>query len=511
MKEKKSFNIAGSAAMISILSVVSKAMGLMRVLFISWRFGQGLYTDSYNSAIRITGIAMNVIGAALMTVMVPVLAHVKERHGNRGKQKFFNNLSNIVLTIAVILMAGTMIFAPSIVGLMYPGFSGDQLELTTRLVRIGAPIIVALGLMNVSSSYLHSYNIYRPYALMGIPFNLTYFIYLFVAPPTIEGLMVASVFAYFTQWLIQVPAIHKTNYRWQPLLDVNDKYVHRALRLVVPTAVGQAVQQINVIVDQNLASGLAEGTVSALENSSKLNDAIIAIFITGLTTVIFPLLSEAFEKKDHKKIGQILDDGIGFVFLITIPAMVGLMLLADDIVILLFQRDQFTQADALYTSSALVFYSVGLVANGMRHLITKVFYSLNDTKTPMINGMIAVAFNVALNIALVGPMGHRGLALATSVSISISTTWMIYKLKEKIEEVDFGYYIKELIKVGISAGVMGFVVYMTNNFFLGLGLGQLIRLAIVIVLAAITYTAMVFVTRTRSATALISVIKNRRK
>lgn len=509
MEEKKSHNIASSAAMITILSIVSKAMGLLRVMVIGWEYGQGIQTDSYNSAIRITGIAMNIIGAALMTVMVPVLAHVKERHGNRGKLKFFNNISNIVMAIAIVLMVGTFALSPLIVSMMYPGYAGQQFDLTVKLVRIGSPIILALGLMNVSSSYLHSYNIYRPYALMGIPFNLTYFAFLFLAPPSIEGLMLAGVFAYFTQWLIQVPAIRGTGYRFHPLIDTKDRYVHRALRLVLPTAVGQAAQQINVIVDQNLASGLKEGTVSALDNASKLNDAIIAIFITGLTTVIFPLLSEAFEKNDKKRIADILDDGIGFVFLITIPAMVGMVLLSEEIVTLLFEKNNFTAEDTYYTYTALICYSLGLMANGLRHLVTKVYYSLNDTKTPMLNGMIAVMFDIILNISLVRPFGHIGLAVSTSISITIATTWMIYKLKDHIEEIRFRNYFVELSKVGISSLVMGLGVYFFNGLLYSMDLSLIMRLGLVVLLAAVVYGLMVILVRTRSAKNFLNMIKKR--
>lgn len=503
----KKDNLAKASILISVLSIVSKAMGFFRVTAIGWQFGQGVETDAYNSAIKLVAMSMNIIGAALMTVLVPVLAQVKQRHGNRGKLKYFNNVNNIVIVLCLVLMAVVYAFAPGFLKLMYPDYSPDKFALTVKLVRIGVPIIMALGLMNIASSYLHSYHIYRPYALMGIPFNLTFFIYLFIFPLSIEGLMLASIAAYFTQWLIQVPAIHGTGYRWQPLIDIQDPYIHRTLALIVPIAIGQAVQQINVIVDQNLASGLPDGVVSALENATKVNDAIIAIFIVGLTTVIFPLLSDAFEQKDNSKIVHLIERGMNFIFLITIPATVGMVMLAPDIVELAFERGEFTAQDTVVTAGALTFYSLGLFANGMRHLISKVYYSFKDTKTPMINGMIAVAINIVLNIVLVGPMEHKGLALATAISITIATLWMTFQLKKKLPEISFRVIGTEFAKVLASAIVMGIVIFLSNSSFLAIGAPLVIRLGLVIGLAMLVYGLMVIILRTKSADLVINTIK----
>ena len=503
----KKDNIAKASILITILSIVSKAMGFLRVTAIGWQFGQGIETDAYNSAIKLTAMSMNIVGTALMTVLVPVLSHVKQRHGNRGKLKFFNNVSNIVIALSLVLMAIIFIFAPQFLRLMYPDYGPDKFKLTVELTRLGVPIIMGLGLMNIASSYLHSYHVYGPYAFMGIPFNLTFFVYLFFMPLSIEGLMMASILAYLSQWLIQVPAIHRTGYRWQPLIDVKDPYIHRTMALIVPTAIGQAVQQINVIVDQNLASGLADGTVSALENATKINDAIIAIFIVGLTTVIFPLLSEAFDNKDNRRVVDLIELGISFILLITIPATVGVLILSKDIVKIAFERGAFTANDSIVTAGALTFYSIGLIANGMRHLISKVYYSLQDTKTPMINGMIAVGINIVLNLLLVGPMQHKGLALSTAISISAATLWMTIRLKSKLDELDFMPIGIEFIKVSLAATIMGLVVYFSNNFLFGLGISQFIRLGAVVALAIIVYGLMVIITKTKSAVMVLDTIK----
>ncbi len=504
-------NIAKASIMISVLAIVSKMMGALRVMVIGWKFGQGLETDAYNAAVKVTGVTISIIAAAIFTSLVPILAQIKERHGIRGKFKFFNNITNIVMLLSLLLSALVYIFTPAILRVMFTSFSDDKFKLAIQLTRLGIPIIASLTMMNLATGYLHSYNIYGPYALMGIPYNLCFFFYLFFMPLSIEGLVLTTIVATFSQFLIQAPAIFKTGYRWKPLIQFNDPYVFRTIELVIPVALGQAVQQINVIVDGNLASGLQDGVITAMDNATKVSDAIIAIFIAGFTTVMFPLLSTAFERNERSRIVQLVNDAVGAVFLITIPATIGIMTLSTDLIKLMFQRNMFTAEDTIITSGAFFFYSLGLTAMGLRMLFSKVYYSFHDTKTPMINGFFAVVINIILNLILVRFMQHRGLALATSISITVSTFRLIVLLKKKLPEMSFMEYFREFMKVMISAGVMGLVTYASNVFLKGVISSDAVRIVLVVGLAIVCYTIMVLVTKVRAIDVYLTAFLNKRK
>ncbi|MDO5689575.1 MAG: murein biosynthesis integral membrane protein MurJ [Tissierellia bacterium] len=507
----KTTNIAKASIMISALAILSKAMGALRVMVIGWKFGQGVETDAYNAAVKVTALSMSIIASAIFTSLVPVLAQINERHGVRGKFKFFNNISNIVMLLAVGLSALVYIFAPVIIKIMFTSFSQEKFELAVHLTRLGVPIILSLAMMNLVTGYLHSFNIYGPYAVMGIPYNVCFFLYLFFLPLSIEGLIYATVIATFSQFLVQAPAMFKTGYRWKPLIQVQDPYVTRTIDLVIPVALGQAVQQINVIVDGNLASGLADGVITAMDNATKVNDAIIAIFIAGFTTVIFPMLATAFERNERSRIVQLVDDGFGAVLLITIPATVGIMTLSTDLIKLMFERNMFTAEDTIVTAGAFFYYSLGLTGSGLRMLFTKVYYSFQDTKTPMINGMFAVIMNVILNLILVRFMEHRGLALATSISITVTTFVLIIKLKKKLPEMYFMGYFREFIKIGISAAAMGAVVLFSNRALKTMLDSEGLRLLIVIGLAVIVYAVMVLLTRVNAVNVYLTAFLKKRK
>lgn len=508
-KKMDNKSIATTSIMISVLSLLSKAMGSLRVLFIGWKFGQGMETDAYNAMVKIASVSMGVIATAVFTALVPVLAQVNAEEGEEGKFKFFSNFFNLVMVLALAIAVFVYFAAPGIIRLMYTGFTGPKFDLTVSLTRLGTPIIIALALMNLATGYLHSFNVYRPYALMGIPFNLTFYIYLFFMPLSIQGLVIATILANLTQFLIQYPAMRKTGYRWEPLFEIHDPYVRVAINLIIPVAIGQAVQQLNVVVDQTLASGLPDGTVSALENAVKMNDAIIAIFIAGMAAVVFPLLSDAFQAKDDKRITGIIDDGLGMIFLITIPATVGIMALNQEIIRALFERDAFTAADTLVTAGALFYYSLGLVGAGARQLVTKVYFSLQDTKTPMINGSIAVGINIVLNLILVRFMGHRGLALATSISILLTTAALILQLRSRISGFSLAGVGMEFIKIGVASALMAGGILLVKSRILSTSLPEIVGLGLMVLVAVIIFVAATLVLRARSAINIVDFVRNK--
>lgn len=189
----------------------------------------------------------------------------------------------------------------------------------------------------------------------------------------------------------------------------------------LPVFIGVAINELNVLVDKSLASSLVSGSISALNYANKLNSLILGVFISAITTVIFPLLAKESNSGNIKGMKMIMRYGVNLILLITIPATVGLIVLAKPIVEVAFETGEFDATATIMTTQALIFYSLGLVAMALRLLITKVYYSLQDTKTPMVNSAISVGFNIVLNIILVRFMTHAGLALATSIATIIAT------------------------------------------------------------------------------------------
>ena len=267
-------------------------------------------------------------------------------------------------------------------------------------------------------------------------------------------------------------------------------------------------------MDKTLASHLVSSSISALNYANKLNGLILGVFISAITTVIFPLLAREFSNNNLSGVKNIMAYGVNLILIITIPATVGLVILATPIVQVAFERGAFTPDDTIMTSSALVFYSLGLVASSLRLLITRVYYSLQDTKTPMINGAISLGLNLIFNLIFIQFMAHAGLAFATSIANTVATLLLYYELKKKIGSLGTKGYISNFIKAGFaSAIVMGVIVYIVYHGlygFLGVSkMANLLSLLSAVGIGVIVYGVLCYIFGIEEVKDLIGKVKDR--
>lgn len=449
------------AVMIAVVTLFSKFLGFVREVLIASKFGSGVETDTYFVAMTATVIVMTTVGAGLKTTLIPIFSEIEENKGKEHKLRYMNNSFNVIFVITIILAVLGYFLSPVVVKILAKGFTGEQYKTAIKLNRIGLPIIIFMGFSYVFSGFLESSERFGPPAISGIPFNLIYILYLLTLGNKygIVGLMVASIVAAASQWLIQVPAARRLGFSHSMEFDLKDKYLGKALALTGPVIIGSAVQQINVVIDRTLASSLKEGSISALNYASRVNDMIISVFVMAITTVIFPMMSKAFYKEDIKKGKELMSEGINMIFIITVPATIGIVILAPPVIKIFFQRGAFDETATLMTSQALIFYSLGLVGSSLRLMLNKVFYSIQDTTTPMKNGIIAVGINIALNYILVRYMAHSGLALATSISATITTILLFLNLRKKLGKIGLKKYLICFLKTLLASTAMGIGVY----------------------------------------------------
>ncbi len=435
-----------------------------------------------------TVIIMGTLGSALNTTLIPIFSEIKGKGGRQAQRRYLNNVLNLVILLTLIIAILAFVFSPLLIKVLAKGFEGDQFDAAVRLNRIGLPIVVFLGITYVFSGYLQSNKIFGPHAIMGIPYNFVFLIYLFFFSQgmDISVLMVVSVLAASTQFLIQVPAVRHSGYRYSLNVNMRDPYLRKALMLVVPVVLGSAVRQINAVIDKTLASELVDGSISALTYSNRINEMVISVFVMAITTVVFPMLSEAFSQSDDSQVRRILNEGVNIILLITVPATIGIMLLAEPIVYIFFERNAFGPTATQMTSSALFFYSIGLIGSSLRLMLNKVFYSFQDTKTPMINGTIAVLLNVVLNLLFIRFMAHNGLALATSISAIFTTLLLFMDLRKKMGPIGMKGMIITFLKTLFASLIMGLVVYIIY-FKIGplLGVSKLVQLIMLLLSIAV--------------------------
>jgi len=461
----KANNTAKSALIIIIFTLGGKFLGFIREILIAAKFGSGFETDAFFVALAATGLITTLIREAITTTFIPILSEVEAKEGKKGKVIHANNMINIIIAISIILVIVAWVLSPLIIKLTAKDFKEEQFNLAVSLMKIGLPMVLFSGVMGSLTGFLHSEQKHKSSAAIGFPFNLVYIFFLLFLSSRfgIKGLMVAGVFAVMLQLLIQIPEARKAGFRYKFIFDINDKFIRKALYLSLPVLIGVAINDINVIVNKTLASGLAEGSISWLNYADKLNSLLLGVFVSAVTTVIFPLLAKESNNDNIKGMKKIMGYGVNLILLVTIPATVGLVVLSTPIVQVAFERGEFTSADTLMTSYALVFYSLGLVAASLRLLITRVYYSLQDTRAPMVYGAISVGLNIVLNIILIKFMAHGGLALGTSIANTIATLLMFYGLRNKIGSIGTKGYITTFIKSGLASAIMGVVAYFTYN------------------------------------------------
>ena len=508
--------VAKATVGLMIATIIAKVLGFGRELVLASAYGASMYSDAYLTAMNIPVVLFTIIGTTLGTVLIPMYFEVNNDLGEKKALNFTNNVFNIVIILCILLAILGFIFTEQLVKVFAMGFEGETLKIAIDFTRITIIGIVFTGLSYVMTAYLQIKEQFYNTRIISVPKNIIIIASIILSVKLNPYIMIwGTLFALASEFLFQFPFAIKNGYKYQPYVNIKDKYIKKMSWLIAPVLIGVAVNQINTMVDRTLASTLAEGSISALNYANKLNGFVMALFITSVGAVIYPMLSKLSSEDNKEKFTSSVVQSINSVILLVIPISFGAMALATPIVKLLFQRGEFDARATSMTAIALTMYSIGMVAFGLRDILGKVFYALQDTKTPMINGAIAMIMNIVLNILFVKYLKIAGLAFATSISAIVCIFLLFGSLKKKMGYFGQDKIIKTTIKSIISAVVMGVVTYFAYNMLsnlLGVGsIKEVISLAISIAFGAITYGILVILLKVDEVSIITSMIKKKIK
>ena len=279
-------------------------------------------------------------------------------------------------------------------------------------------------------------------------------------------LIIAIVVAPILQVTVQRLGFRGLAFRYKPYINLYDRDIKVIAILLIPVLISTGISDVSKLIDQALGSTLAAGSLSALAFGGKINGLVIGICIVPLVTVIFPSLSRSAASADYDELRRELRRVVIIVIMITLPVTLAILVLSKNIVAVIFERGSFDSNATLITSEVLFFYSLGIVSSGLRLILIKVFYSLQDTITPVKYAVIASALNIVLNFILIGPLEHKGLALATSLSGWVLTFLLISSLRGKIGNIVSRDMASSVIKSGLSCLVMLIAVVFLENLLL---------------------------------------------
>jgi len=470
--------LARKAGVVSLATAISRVFGLMREQTFAYFFGASMATDAFVAAFRIPNLLRDLFAeGVLSSAFVPVFT---ENLTNQGKEKAFRlvNLvaNSLLVTVGLIVLIG-IIISPLIVQLIAPGFDKipGKSELTTTLTRIMFPFLLFIALAALVMGVLNSLGKFAVPAFAPVMLNLGMILAGFlVCPffdPPILGMAIGAVLGSIGQFLIQYPSLKKEGYHYQWVLDFRDPELKKIFLLMTPAVLGLASTQINIFVNTLIASFLPQGSISYLNYSFRLMHFPLGVFGVAIATVSLPSLSLLAARNQTKEMLDTFYSSMRLVFFYTIPSTIFLIVASKPMVAILYQYGKFSYSDTVNTSQALVFYAIGLFAYASVRVAVSFFYSLKDAKTPVKISVVAVACNIILNLALMKPLGFKGLALATSVSAIVNLSLLLYFLNRKAGPMDFSFLKLDFVKVLLASLGMGAALWLYLDLW-GLDLSQ---------------------------------------
>lgn len=489
---------AKAALWIMIATMLSKVLGFFREVVLAGFYGTDKYADVFLLTLNIPGLIIAVVGSAMATIYVPIYFETREKHGEESAIKFTNNMLNITALIAIVIAILGLLFTEEFINVFAGGFEGEKFTLAVNFTKVMIIGVIFLSASKILSSFLQVNENFAIPSLMGIPYNII--IIASIAISTKTNLIVMAIGALLgmaSQMLFQLPFAIKKGYKYKRYLNIKDENIKSMVILMMPMLIGVAIGQINISVDRALATTLGNGPLSALNYANKLNEFVMALFVTSIVTVIYPKLAKMSSSENKDSFISTIVKSSNCIILLVLPITVGAIVLAEPIVRILFQRGAFNAESTQMTYTALRLYSIGLIAMGIRDILTRVFYSISDTKTPMINGSIALIINIILNLLLIKPLGYRGLAISTSIASIITVILLFISLKKKSGYFGGDKIIITGIKSLISALIMGVVtsfVYSTLVNVMGSGkLNEIISVSGSVIVGAAVYGLLIMI------------------
>lgn len=499
---------------LTIITILSKFLGFAREIALTSTYGATSISDVYLITTSIPTVIFGAIGTSLATTFIPLFCELENKEGKEKSLKFANNVFNIVIVLTIVLAVLGFILAKPLVKIFAMDFSGEKLKLAIEFIKIMIFSVVFIGLNSILSSWLQIRGNFMIPGMIGFPNNIILIIFILLSSKrNIYLLALGVLIGLLSQIVLQLPYAIKSGYKYKLYINLKDEYIRKMLLLIVPIFIGSLVSQLNFMIDKSLASTFGDGVIAILNNGSKLVGIINGLFIGAIATVIYPELSNLSNDNNKDGFIDIVAKSINIVTIITMPIMIGAIILSNPIVNIVYKRGAFDENAANMTSIAFLIYSFAMVAYALRDILNKVFYSLKDTKTPMINGAIGVISNIILNIVLSRYLGYKGLALATSISSIICILLLFRSLNKKISYYGQDKILKTFIKSTISASIMGAITYVSYRFLgqvLGYGtIQEVITLFTSIFMGAVVYVILIILFKINEVNMILSILKDK--
>ncbi len=504
---------------IIIITLAGKLMALFRDVMLGRTYGTGFEANAFLAASRIPRVFFDAIFASAITMsFIPIFSKYMKQGGKEKAFEFSNVFVTYIGIFTIVFSIFGAYFSDSFALFFASEFDKATLALCSDLLKILFPTMIFTGLAFSFVGILQSLENFLIPALISVVFNGIIILYFFLGVNSwgIYGLAAVYVIAWFMQVAVQVPSLHKKGYRYRLNFDLKSGYMKEVLILLLPVMLSTWVQPLNFLINTKFGSGFYNGSgVSAMDYANNLYTMIIAIFVLSIMNVMFPKLSKLIndDKLDeaHKLTGETL--GISLIFVI--PMMVGIMLLSKEIVSLIFGGNEFDEFSIGITSYSLFYFSLGMIGYTLQNVLSRVYFAERKVKVPMIGAIAAIITNIVLCVPLAKQMDIGGLALASSIAVFVNGIVLIIPLMKKELHVFGKDFFVDIIKIGVSAFVMGLFLYSIKPYIISIAIvgtiGQVIKLLVMVILSIIVYTILVVLLKVKHINSFFDILRTKKR
>ena len=459
--------LINSTLLIMGATLLSRILGVVRDIVLTNKYGTTDDYAAYLAAYRIPDtLYLLIIGGALGSSLIPVFSRFLGRGERENAWRLANAVVNYSMVVLAVCSALAWLFAPAIVStILAPNFPEETKRLTTDLTRLLLLQPFFMGLGGIALALLNgSENFVWP-AVAPLIYNLsiiggTLFL---TGPFGIQGVALGAIIGSVLNLLVQVPTLYRLGFYFRPSLDSQAPGAKQVLRALLPRLLGQAAFQANFFIATNLGSGLEQGParVTAFNLAYQLFMLPHGVFAISLATVAFPAMARFLGENNLAGMKETLIGALRQVFFLALPAALGLGILARPIVMTLYQSGKFDSASTDLVSPTVLCFSFGLVSYGVVEILTRGFFALHDTRTPVMVALVTVGLNFILSVLLIGPLQQGGLALALALSTTAEMVllyWFLTRQVGSLTEGNTDVLLVAIFKIGIAADLMGLVL-----------------------------------------------------
>ncbi|TDT71446.1 putative peptidoglycan lipid II flippase [Hypnocyclicus thermotrophus] len=456
---------------VMIITMLSRILGLIRTIIIATIFGANYTTDAYFSAFKIANLFRQLLGeGALGTVFIPLYNEKEVKFGEKEAKNLIFSVLNLLFIFLILITALNLFFSKNIISFIANGYDEKTKKLASILLKIMSSYILFIGLSGMICAILNNFKKFIIPASTSLLFNISIIIFAIRYSKNlgVYALATGVTVGGILQLVITLPSFFKIVKIYSFKIDFKDEYLKKIFVLIIPMLAGIFARQINSVFDVYFASYLKSGSVSALENATRIYNLPLGVFAISLSTIIYPHLSKSIEKKDLNEAKSYIEQGLKILAFFIIPSIFILTLYSKNIIFLILGYGKYTNEAIKLTSESLFYYVLGLYFYSAIHLLSRAFYSMKNTKTPVIFSIISIFINIILNYLLIKQLKHIGLALSTSISAMINFLLLYFIFNKRYFKLNLFKIVRFILIVSLIATIAFIVSLYFNNIFIKL-------------------------------------------